>query len=265
MSENYTFSPIQNKQFILSFIEDWRKSLTAPQDGMWESFTDQAQHWIIQWKDKTVGYACVNPENCLLQFYINPQYLDVGVDIFETFIRQEKISKAIIGTNNPICLSLSLHFSQSVQVHTYLFKEFNEVTHHHKDQKVVKAKKNDLLRLIAFCNYSVGAPEQWLKGYLGDLIDKGEVFMLENGREIIGTCEVRKSASNPDVADLGIIVSPDYRRAGWGTFLLAKAREIAIAWNKSPICSCEKDNLGSLRAIQNNGFRSIHRMLFVEF
>ena len=266
MKKALTFSQIQDSKLIQALKQAWLKSLTAPQDGMWESFTDQAKHWLIQLNQETVGYTCVNEENTLLQFYLQPQFLNEGAAIFKTFIQQQKITQAIIGTNNPICLSLILHLNQSVQVHTYLFKDFSaSAPTTNQDIAVVMAKSKDLLKLIAFCNYSVGAPEQWLKVYLGDLIEKGEIFILEDAGEVVGTCEVRKSASNPDVADLGIIVSPDHRKKGLGTLLLGKAKEIALQWKKSPICSCEKDNLGSLKAIQNNGFRSIHQMLLVEF
>ena len=265
MKQDFTFSQIQDTQLIQPLKQTWLKSLTAPQDGMWESFIDQAKHWLIQLNQETIGYACVNAENTLLQFYLKPHYLNEGTGIFKTFIQQEKITQAIIGTNNPVCLSLALHLNQSVKVHTYLFEDFLISAPVKQDTEIAIAKRRDLLKLIAFCNYSVGAPEQWLKVYLGDLIDKGEVFMLENADEVVGTCEVRRSASNPNIADLGIIVSPEHRKKGLGTFLLRKAKEIALQWGKSPICSCEKDNLGSLKAIQNNGFRSIHQMVLIGF
>jgi predicted acetyltransferase len=76
---------------------------------------------------------------------------------------------------------------------------------------------------------------------------------------------VRNSDTDDSIADIGMIVSPLYRKSGYGTFLLGKAKEIAIRIGKTPICSCEKDNLGSLKSIQKNGFRSIHQLLSVEF
>lgn len=62
-----------------------------------------------------------------------------------------------------------------------------------------------------------------------------------------------------------MVVSPAHRKKGLGTFLLGNAKEKAIKWNREPICSCEKDNIGSLKSIENNGFRSIHQMLMLEF
>ena len=88
---------------------------------------------------------------------------------------------------------------------------------------------------------------------------------MELGTEILGACEVRKSAVQPEVADLGMVVSVNHRRKGVGTYLLGQAKRISREWDRKPICSCEKENAGSLKSILNNGFRSVHQMLVMEF
>lgn len=62
-----------------------------------------------------------------------------------------------------------------------------------------------------------------------------------------------------------MIVSPDYRREGYGTYLLSRAKAIALEWGKIPICSCEKGNVGSLKSIHNSGFISMHQFLSITF
>ena len=94
---------------------------------------------------------------------------------------------------------------------------------------------------------------------------KGEIFSLEDGDEIIGTCEVRKSITAPEFADIGMVVSPAYRRKGYGTYLLNRAKTIALEWGKTPICSCEKDNIGSVKSIHNCGFVSKYQLLSIDF
>lgn len=250
---------------VSSLKAQWLKTLTAPQDGMWEALTNQAIHWEINTGDKSIGYACVTEDNRLLQFYLVPDDLHDGIDIFKDFIHQQKITSALIGTNNPTCLSIALHVQKSVVVDTYLFTDFLEVNLIAHDGKLRMAMNEDLSPLVDFCHLSMGAPKEWLAGYLQNLIDRNEIYIFEKGEEILGTCEVRKSDSNIAIADIGMVVSPNHRRKGLGTFLLGKAKEIALQSNRQPICSCEKGNVASYKSIHKNGFRSIHRMLLLEF
>ena len=102
--------------------------------------------------------------------------------------------------------------------------------------------------MITFYHKTIDAPLDWLEGYLGDLLRKGEVFYWEEKGEIIGACEVRKSVTHPEIADIGMLVSPSHRKQGYGSFLLHQAKTKALEWGKKPICSCEKDNIGSLKS-----------------
>ena len=264
-TKQFQFNKITDTSILNAIKVEWRKSLTAPQDDMWEAFTDDSNHWELKDKAQTIGYTCVNDDNRLLQFFVLPDWMQEGVLIFQQFIQQHKIKKALIGTNNPICLSIAMHFQKSIEVDTYLFTDFLKVNIIKKEGVLRSAESENLEKLVEFCHKSMGGPKVWLNGYIGNLIDRGEFFVFEDGEEILGTYEVRKSESNNKVASVGMIVSPAHRKKGLGTFLLAKAKEIAIKWNKQPICSCEKDNIGSLKSIQNNGFRSVHQMLLMEF
>ena len=109
------------------------------------------------------------------------------------------------------------------------------------------------------------APKAWLNTYLGDLLAKEQVFYWDHKGDICGACEVRKSTTIPEVADIGMVVSVNYRRQGYGAFLAYQARTIAEAWGRHPICSCECDNLGSFRALSKAGFVSKHRLFKVDF
>lgn len=261
----FDFNKITDTSTILPLKEEWRKTLTGPQDDMWEAFTEYADHWALKEEDETIGYACVNEENLLLQFFVLSPEIQHGITVFQQFLQQQNINKALIGTNNPACLSLAMHFQKKLEVHTYLFTDFLHVTPVEKEGILRSAGSTDLEKVVDFCHISMGGPKEWLTGYLGNLIAKEALFMFEDGAEILGTCEVRKSENNPAVANIGMVVSATHRRKSLGTFLLGKAKGIAIQQGKQPICSCEKDNIGSLKSIERNGFRSLHQMLSIEF
>jgi len=243
----------------------WRENLLAPQDDMWEAFMDMSVQWEIRLNKEIIGYACVNDENILLQFYLLPYWLNHTEKLFEQFIKQQDIKKAILGTNNPVPLTSAMHFQKAIKVHTSLFTDLVRLDKVEKKEGLTLAQTEDLDQLVGFCFESTGAPKEWSRGYFKNLIAKQELFILKDQAEILGTCEVRKSIYDKKVAHIGMIVSSKYRRKGLGTYLLGIAKEIAIDWKRHPVCSCEIDNLGSLKSIQNNGFRSKYQILSMEF
>lgn len=265
MQQDYNFREASSTETLVHLKEQWMANLTRPQDGMWESFRNNAKQIEISKQEKVIGYACIGEGNQLLQFYVLPKQMEQGLTIFQQFIKQFQIERGMVGTNNPVYLSLALHFLEKMDIHTYLFEDCFESKVKEKDGIFRKGTAADLEKIVDFCHYSMGAPKAWLTGYIGDLIGKGEVFLLENTAVIIGTCEVRKSTAAPAYADIGMIVSPDFRKQGYGSFLLNKAKTIAIEWKKTPICSCEKGNVGSLKSIHNCGFTSKHQLLAVSF
>lgn len=265
MKKNYSFQLVKNIDSLNDIKKEWINSLTAAQDGMWESFRNSAVNWSILYGNDIIGYAAIGDEKQLIQFYVSPKHLSEGEAIFTAFIHQMKIKTAIVGTNNLTFLSVALNFVKEINVNTYLFRSNYEVNISEKEGMLKVCKEKDLERTVHFCHYSMGAPKAWLNGYIGGLIERGELFSFEDQQTIIGTCEVRKSTTAPAYADIGMVISPDYRRRGYGTYLLHRAKKIALEWGKIPICSCEKTNIGSVKSIQHCGFISVHQLLAITF
>jgi len=267
MNQASSFLFVKNKDLsqIQLLKTHWRENLLAPQDDMWEAFMDMSVQWEIRLNKEIIGYACVNDENVLLQFYLLPYWLDHTEKFFEQFIKQQDIKKAILGTNNPVPLTSAMHFQKAIKVHTLLFTDLIKLDKVKKKEGLTLAQSEDLDQLVDFCFESTGALTEWSRGYFKNLIAKQALFMLKDQAEIQGTCEVRKSIYDKNVAHIGMIVSGQYRRKGLGTYLLGIAKDIAIDWNRHPVCSCESNNLGSLKSIQNNGFRSKFQILSIEF
>ena len=264
MERNYSFKEVTNIDELAELKNEWLNSLSSPQDGMWESFRNSAMSWGIVYDQKIIGYASVDQDNKLLQFYISPIHFSQGEDIFKAFIFKMKIKTGIVGTNNLGYLSVALNFVKELSVNTYLFRNYTEVSIEEKEGILKECQEGDIDRIVNFCHYSMGAPKEWLVGYIGGLIEKKEIFCLENNDKIIGTCEIRKSTTL-GFADIGMVVSPDFRRKGYGTYLLNKAKKIALEREMTPICSCEKENIGSIKSIHNCGFVSKYQLLSISF
>lgn len=263
MNNRLTFADQDSSEAINHLKKEWLSTLTRPQDGMWATFRDYATQWKIMMNDEVIGYASVDDQNQLLQFYISPPHLAFGEMICSAFIQQEKISNALVGTNNPIFLSIALGLAVQIEAHTLLFELVVDVETAKKDGTIHACQSQDINRLVEFCHLSMGAPKNWLEGYLTRLIDDQEINSLEIGESIIGTYEVRRNSTAPMYADIGMIVSPAYRKQGYGVFLLNQAKTTALEKGMIPICSCEIGNIGSQKAIHKCGFASRYRLIKV--
>ena len=265
MNPSFSFDAGIPSEELGRLKNEWLETLTSPQDGMWESFRSYATHYGIRQAGEWVGYTNVADDGKLLQFYIAPRFMNRGNDVFRQLIGQRQISSAMVGTNNPGFMTYALKYAQTVDIHTYLFRDHFHQTIPDQEGELKQCQGEDLGRIVDFCHDSMGAPKEWLMGYIGGLIERGEIFVFEQNDQVVGTCEVRQSLSAEQYTDIGMVVSPDFRKQGFGTYLLCQAMRISKERGKIPICSTEKDNIGSLKAIHNCGFYSQYQLLGVTF
>lgn len=261
MLSAYQFEEIAESDSAIEMEMECQNSLLSPQDGMWESFRKSSEYWFVKKENQKIGYYNLHQDFGLIQFYIKSDFENEANQIFGELIKSQKINKAIVGTNHPIFQKAANHFCKEKKKHTYLFELGEEIFFEEKQGDFRLSKETDLERIVQFCKISIGAPEEWLKKYVLDLIKKQEHYFLELNHEIIGISEVRKSISQKGIADIGMIVNPKFRRKGYGTYLLNKGKTIAIENQLKPICSCEVDNIGSFKSIQKCGFQSTHQLL----
>ena len=119
----YNFLKLVNSAPFSSLKAEWRSTLTAPQDGMWESFADMAVSFEISNGAQVLGYVVINDENQVLNFFLHPPFMSQGVDILAQFLKAHQIEQAVLGTNNPVAMSVAMQLQQKVTPHTFLFHD----------------------------------------------------------------------------------------------------------------------------------------------
>ncbi len=243
------------------------QQLTAPYDGMWETFVHHSPQWEIRTGEEVIGRYAILNKNTLVHFSLDPDFLPLASGVLGRLIPKHELNRAIVSTNDPLMLTACMDHSHYHSVHTLLFHELAPTTV--KQPEILQnvtlalAQQSDKHPIVDFCAVNVGGNKGWLDTYLQRLIDRSELFFLQNETEIMGTCEVRKSDTQPPYADVGMIVGEKFRCQGLGAYLLGEAARICGERGLTPICSCEASNHGSRKAIERAGFRSRHRLLEV--
>ncbi len=260
-SEAENWEPIRNSFY---------KSLTSPFDGMWDELAhDHSQLWGFYDNDQIVGYCCKDIKGNLINFFVQDNYSAYKTDLFKRVLYLLEIRQAIVSTNNPGFLVVSLDKSKKMSVHAFLFESDKEMNLP-KPRKIENlglepAKMSDIEDLIKFCTNNTDADVDGFENYLNRLVDRQEIHLIKKDNKIIASCEIRESTSQPNLVDLGVIVENNYRKNGIGSWLIYRAKAMSIAQGKVPICSCEHENIASKKMIENAGFISTNMILKIAF
>ena len=257
--------------------ENWQKirqqfyqSLTMPFDGMWDEIVHKEDHlWGFYDEGKIVGYCSVDEKKTLLNFYLDEAYQERQKKGFERVLFKLEVQQALVNSSNPDFLIMSLEKSRKMAVHTHLFEDHLVVNlpppPYLSSIDCKHEQITDVPKLVDFCAKNMAGDREWLAKYLSRLVERKEIFALCEGEEIIGTYEVRKSDTQEDIADLGVIVDEEYRARGIGSYLMSHAKASCYLQGLIPICSCKQENVASKKMIENAGFLSKNMMLKITF
>ena len=246
-------------------------SLTSPFDGMWDELVhDHGQLWGFYDDDELIGYCSKDDQGQLINFFLLEDFSDQKVELFQRVLFLLEIRYAIVSTNNPDFLVVSLEKSKKMKVHSYLFETTKETDGSEEfpilnEFEFEPANNDDFDDLVNFCDENIEANAGWLKSYLKRLIDRNEIHLLKNNKKIIASCEIRKSDTQQGITDLGVIVDASHRKKGIGSALMATGKKMSLDQNFTPICSCEQPNIGSKKMIENAGFTSTNMILKITF
>lgn len=263
---DYTFRKTE-----LSALKNMKQAhmshLSAPQDGMWESFVEMADHYAILCAGDVIGYCVINGEQQLLQFYVRPE--QDARPAFRRTVTELAVTGAYAATGAPSYLSVCMDMQKSVSVNTiqYCCEEDSlpAAASFAIDAHFRRLTAGELPVVAAFGARAIGADPGWLTAYFSHLIDRAELFGLWQNDRLIATGECRVSESQKPHADVGMMVSEDHRKQGLATHILRYLRRHCHHEGLRAICSTEVGNIAAQKAIERAGFVSDNRIFHITF
>jgi len=229
------------------------QTLTAPIDAMWEQlYVDSSQHYLIKNSDYTLGYCCINEEGCLIQIFLETEFRRNMHKVIEELIKSKLVSSASLSSNEPIGFNACLFHSKSIQTNTFCFAHLNSTIEVNSALSVQLASSEHIPSIKAFLKDQVGMDDTF--GYTENLVNRKEIFMVLESGVLIATSECRMSDSQPETADLGIIVNRDYQGKGIATQVMQMQVNRVLKAGRKPICSTTLENIASRKVIEKSGF-----------
>lgn len=246
---------------------------TAPLDAMWLcGFVPMATHFGFYNNEELIGFCCVNSDGYLLQFYVNQRHYVHAADIFTSVISKiespvGKVNGAFASTAESHYFSLCLDEQQEMQVNGFMYQQVKALTTPQDSYLTMAvATLDQLSEFVEFAKENIGAPEEWVSGYYANLISRQELFGHWNGSQLIAAGERRLfNEHQTNYADLGMVVATSERGKGLGAQVLRYLVALTNSQGLTAMCSTEKSNIASQKAITHAGFSSSHRIVQFDF
>lgn len=248
-------------------------SSIVPLDGMWHfGFVPMAKHFGFYVNKNLAGFCCVNDDGYLLQFYLQPEFHLFSQELFTLISQQNssiigEVKGAFVSTSEPNYQALCLDNSATFKVNALMYQHNTKLADENLEMIDMQiAGTEQLTDFVSFAVANIGAPEQWLTQYYGNLIVRKELFGYWHEGKLLAAGECRLfDQYQTEYADLGMIVAQSIRGQGIAKKVLAFLTKHATTQGLSSICSTESNNVAAQKAIAHAGFTSAHRIVQFEF
>lgn len=247
------FIPIQDITEIAPLRARLYDELTAPIDAMWELlYIAAAPAHFIQQGNQKLGYCCIDEKKRLLQLFLFAPFKARAIEVIQAMIDTGLIVGAQLSSSTPVAFNACLFHATNIATHTFCFEHTNESIDFEERLALELVSEDEIPAIKAFFKGEVGMDDTF--GYTENLVNRKEIFRAKRGDTILATSECRLSDTQPNYADLGMIVKQDFRGQGFATEILQWQINRVLKLGRKPICSTTIDNIASQKAIKKAGF-----------
>lgn len=239
-------------------------NLIAPMDDFWEEgMLPSCQFYSIKEND-IIGFFSLDQENVLNQFFLNDT--SKYIEVLKIIILKKEVKRAYVSSYDPLLLEAVKKLSIKKIENTLLYMQ-NKLVSPIKPFEDIEnsiAQDEDLERAVEYSN-KVGIGGEWIIGYYQKIMRNNGLIIFTINNDIIGTGEIRPSISSKEYANIGVTVSPYFRRKGIATYIINTIREIANKEGYTTICSTTIGNIGSQKTLNKSGFKAYHKIFEFQF
>lgn len=89
----------------------------------------------------------------------------------------------------------------------------------------------------------------------------GQLFLYETEAGLAGCGLLQGVTPDREAYDVGMMVTPDHRRRGFGRHIVRHLLHLCLRTGKRPIAGCSVENHASQRCLESAGFRSEYQLI----
>lgn len=263
-SINIKFIKTNNSPLIKTYRIQFYKHLTAPIDAMWEKlYIASSQHFLIQKENQNIGYCCISENKNLLQIFLKSECNYKMAVVIQLLTDSKLIASASLSSQESISFNACLFHAKSITTNTFCFQHLNQAIEVNTPLNLTLVSQEEISIIKAFLKEQVAMDDTF--GYTQNLVNRKEIYRIREGDTIIAISECRLSDTQPDYADLGVIVNKDYRGQRLATKILKTQVNRVLKMGRKPICSTTHGNIASKKAIERAGFYCSHIIFDMNF
>jgi GNAT superfamily N-acetyltransferase len=186
------------------------------------------------------GHENIAERDTIFEFYTIPSYRKYASAIFYELLLVSKASFIECQTNDLLLTSLLYQYAQNINSNVILFEE--NITSSLEIDTIIFRKRNEKDIVFEHTSEPVGD------------------YVLELNKEVAATGGFLLHYNFP-FADLYMEVKEDYRRKGFGSFLLQEIKKQCYLSGRVPAARCNTENTASRATLVKAGFKIAGYML----
>jgi hypothetical protein len=245
---------------IKLYRNEYLTSLPEFQELFIEMMISKSDFYLFQLENKEIGYAIINNEGVLIEFYVEKKYVPESNIIFNLVLKELSVTEIYCKTFDLLLLSVCILNTLEYSVIGILFRDYTKA-------KVEKDLNLQMVKVdLSYKELLLRQDDSLKELYeteelLVEFIQNENVFTFYKNKELVGCGMVIKTNIDWDYCDLGVWVNQKHRGCSFGAQILIKLREFALDNNLKPSCGCAIENLASQRTIEKSGFVSRYQLV----
>jgi GNAT superfamily N-acetyltransferase len=259
--EEIVFKPLHSLQEIEPLRVQYLNELYAAQELFLELKVRNARVFGIMRFSQLIGYFLVDNDHTLLEYYLMRAVIDQIDDIFATIIKKLSISKALCKSFDHSLLSCCVGLQKQTTVLGILFREYEEKSLPEKYNLNVRlAELADEQKIIEVNEEVFDHP-----GEVREVIQNRAMFIFEQDNNFVGFGIFQRVIAGRPEFDIGMLVDKNYRRQGYGRYILRYLVDHCKSNGWRPIAGCAIENTASRRCLESIGYIARYRLLEFTF
>ena len=181
----------------------------------------------------------------VMEFYITPAYRRYALPVFREFAVVSGATHVEAQTNLTMALSMLYSSSKNICVEKLLFEDWERTDLQCPGAIFRKSVSSDSFGLFENKDEPAG---DWVIEFKGDVVAAGGFL-----------CHY-----NPPYGDLYMEVAPNFRKRGFGSYLLQEVKRVCYQSGKKPSARCNVSNIASRQTLIKAGMLPCGRILVGE-